>query len=165
MKNMMKMKKTGLILLAVAVTVLAMAGCSSRGSAGTDRVYEAQTVADAIVSAVTFQDTLIQAQGAVAENYYLLNDTIATHAILISGSGATAEEVAVLKVADKKDLPAARKILESRVEEQKFRFEDYVPAEMVKLENPVIITQGDVAILVLANDKTVAEAAVKKALE
>ena len=163
-ENMISMKKTGIILLAILLLVLPVAGCSGRGSSGADKAYDPQVVAQAILENVTFKDTLVQAQGAVAENYYMLDDTIAAHAIYISGSGGTAEEIAVLKVTDKKALDAAKKILENRVEELKFRFESYVPTEMVKLRNPVIVLQGDVAVLVIADDKAAAEEAVKNAL-
>jgi hypothetical protein len=160
----MTIVKIGKILLLGFVFAVILAACSSRSADTTKETPPPDTVAQAVLDNVTFRDSLIKAEGDVATNYYKLDDTITEHAIYISGSGATAEEIAVLKVGDPKDIDAAKAILEKRIEELTLRFEAYVPAEMVKLENPVILTQGDLAILVLADDQTAAEDAVEGAL-
>jgi hypothetical protein len=158
----MTILKSRRILLFLLTMTLLLAGCSSRGA--DQETPPPDTVAQAVLDQVTFRDSLIKAEGDVAANYYKLDDTILEHAIYISGSGATAEEVAVLKVADTKDLEDAKAILEKRIEELKLRYESYVPAEMVKLGSPVMITQGDLAILVLADDQSAAEEAVAEAI-
>lgn len=141
---------------------LLFTGCSSQGGSAEAKNVEPAAAADAILNEVEFRDSLVKAEDGAAEGLgYRLDDTIADYAIYISGSGATAEEIAVLKVAEGAGTDDAKKILEKRVEDLKFRFEDYVPEEMVKLNDPVIVTGGNVAILVLADDS----AAAKKAAE
>ena len=140
------MKKILVMLFAVAVL---FTGCSEKKEALN---IVPEDAAQTILENVTFRDMLLKAEGDVVSNYYTLDDSIAEHAVYVSGSGATAEEVAVLKVTDPAKLSDAKAILEKRVEELKRRFADYVPAEMTKLENPVLVTQGDVAVLILADD-------------
>lgn len=148
------------LLAAALAGMMLLAGCSARGGAAAANVNPA-AAAEAILSEVTFRDSLVKAEDGAAESFYRLDDTIADYAIHISGSGATAEEVAVLKVAEGASTDDAKAIIEKRVEDLKFKFEDYVPEEMVKLNDPVIVTGGDVVILVLADDT----AAAKKAAE
>lgn len=152
-----KIKRSGIrILLAALAVFLLVAGCAPRESepeVDIDPAVAAQTILDG----VSFQDTLVKAEGGAAEMYYKLDDSVTDYAIYISGSGATAEEVAVLKVADAADRTKAEEIVNARVEDLKFRFEDYVPAEMVKLGDPVIVSKGDTVILVLADDSVVAK--------
>lgn len=156
------MKKTSILLSMILLLTVTLVGC---GGGEAKETPAADTVAQAVLDNVAFRDSLVKAEGDVAENYYKLDDTIAEHAIYISGSGATAEEIAVLKVSDAKNIDGAKAVLDKRIEEQKRRFESYVPGEMVKLEDPVIVTQGDIAILVLSDDNAAAETAIKDALQ
>jgi hypothetical protein len=141
---------------------LTAAGCGTRGEA---KSYDPGEVAGAIMAEVTFRDSLVEAVGDSAASFYRLDDTVDSYAIYISGSGATAEEVAVLKVKEGEAASSAKAILEKRVADQVERYESYRPEEMTKLKDPVIITEGDVAVLVLADDRSQAEDAAKAALE
>lgn len=159
-------KKMASIQLLAAVCVLAalllgtLAGCSSNESQVAVDI-EPEAAAQTILEGVTFRDTLVKAEGGAAENYYRLDDSIAEYAIYISGSGGTAEEIAVLKAADSGKVADVKAIAERRVENLKLQFENYVPEEMVKLGDPVLVTKGDTVILVLADDS----AAAKKVVE
>lgn len=61
--------------------------------------------------------------------------------------GALADEVSVWRVKDEKDAETVKEAAETRVENQKVSFKDYVPAEMPKLEKAVITVNGDTVIL------------------
>lgn len=146
-------------LAALTALLLLLAGCgASGGSQATE--LEPDAAAQSILENVTFRDTLVKAEGGAAENYYRLSGDVAAYAIYVSGSGATAEEIAVLKAADPAQLDAVKAIAEKRVENLKFQFENYVPQEMVKLGDPVLISRGDVVILVIADDSSQAQKAV-----
>lgn len=136
------MKK--LFAIIMAMLAIGIAGC-----AGTVKSVDPHEAADAIIKNVTFRDTLVEAQGDVAKEWYTFDDKVKDYAVFISGSGATAEEVAVIRSDDAK---AAGATIEKRVADLKARFENYVPTEMAKLSNPVIVTKGDTVILVIADD-------------
>lgn len=133
--------KRFLILL---MAILLLAGCS-----GGAQTVEPAKATEAILNGVRFRDELIEAQGDVAREWYNLDDKVKDFAIYVSGSGATAEEVAVIR---SDDVKTAKATIEKRVADLEFRFKDYVPSEMTKLSDPVIITKGDVAVLVLCDD-------------
>ena len=153
------MKRILAFILIISVFVTAFSACSDNtATANINPAEAAQTILDS----VEFRDTLISVEGAAAENIYMLDDSVTSYCIYISGSGATAEEIAVLKVSDTNK--AQTNILDKRLEELAFRYESYVPAEMVKIQNPVIITQGDIIIMVLADDAESAEKAVKSVM-
>ena len=54
--------------------------------------------------------------------------------------------------------------MQKRVEEQKTAFENYQPAEMKKLQDPLIKKQGVMVVLCVSDDTPAAEKAVKEAL-
>ena len=66
--------------------------------------------------------------------------------------GALADEVSVWRVKDEKDAETVKEAAETRVENQKVSFKDYVPAEMPKLEKAVITVNGDTVILCVSSD-------------
>jgi hypothetical protein len=144
----------------LAATIL-LGGCANSSSS---EPIDPDTAAESILAAVTFRDSLVKAEDGAAESFYTIDDTITGYAIYISGSGATAEEVAVLTVDDTANLDAARAIIDKRVEDLIFRFEDYVPGEMVKLEEPVIVEGGNAIALVLADDTAAAKDAAEQAV-
>ena len=148
------MKTARNLFIAALAVVLLLAGC---GGKKVDIVPA--DAAQTLLSEVAFRDTLIEAQGDVALQYYQMDDKVTDFAVYISGSSATAEEIAVIRTSD---LNAGKKILEKRLEELKFRFENYVPAEMAKIESPVIAAQGDVVVMVLADDIAEAQKAVDR---
>lgn len=146
------MKKFFGILILIGLCV-GITGC-----AGPVKSIDPLEAADAIVKNVTFRDTLVEAQGDVAEEWYAFDGKVKDYAVFVSGSGATAEEVAVIRSDDAK---TARETVDKRVADLKTRFENYMPAEMAKLSDPVIITKGDAVILVIADDSAQARKAVE----
>lgn len=146
-----------LLILFIMVAVL-FAGCAGKDK--TDIVPA--DAAEKILNEVVFLDTLIEAQGDVAKEWYALDDKVSDFAIYISGSGATAEEIAVIKSSD---IETAKAAVERRLDDLKFRFKDYVPAEMTKLNDPVLAANGDVVILVLADDSDKAYKVVESIFE
>lgn len=138
------------LLTLTLAAILLLAGC---GGPKTTDIVPAEA-ARSILDSVAFKDTLVEAVGDVAEEYYDLDGNVSDFAIYISGSGATAEEVAVIKTADLKTAGAA---VQKRVEDLRFRFENYVPDEMAKLNDPVIVSKADIVILILADDLTAAQ--------
>lgn len=147
------MKKI-LMIFILAALVSGAAGCSGN----TVKSVDPGEAAAAIIESVEFRDSLEEAKGDVAKDWYAFDDKVRDYAVYISGSGATAEEVAVIR---SDDVKAARQTVDKRVADLKERFEDYMSAEMAKLSDPVIMTKGDTVILVVADDPAQARKAVE----
>jgi len=143
------MKRLNKMLLLALSAMLVMAGCGGKAEAVDILPGDA---AAALVEQVDFQDSLQAAAGDVAAQFYNLDDTITDFAIYISGSGATAEEVAVLKVEKEADAAHAEEIIKERLGTLKDMFENYRPDEMVKIGDPVIETRGNVVYFVCTSD-------------
>ena len=88
-------------------------------------------------------------------NYNLDTGYVLSASLFVSG-GSTAEEVAVFEVKSESDTEKLVKLIKTRVENKKKDFENYMPAEMTKLNNPYIVTKGNIVVLCLA-DKADAE--------
>uniref|UniRef100_UPI0040294495 DUF4358 domain-containing protein n=1 Tax=Ruminococcus bicirculans (ex Wegman et al. 2014) TaxID=1160721 RepID=UPI0040294495 len=69
-----------------------------------------------------------------------------------SAAARTAEEIACLDAHDADRAQAIADTLTARVESQKKVFENYVPEEMTKLNDPVLVTNGNYVYLCLSND-------------
>ena len=151
----MKMK----VLAAFFALVFVLSACGGNG--GTQEIEPAAT-AQAILEKGSFSDTLVEATGSAVENYYALDDKIVDYAIYISGSGSTPEGIAVLKVADAKDIANAKAMVEKRLDTLNFQFENYgLPEEKPKLKSPVIETVGNTVIFVVSKDNNAVLAAIK----
>lgn len=65
---------------------------------------------------------------------------------------STAEEIAVFQASSSDAVENIKKAIDTRLEDLKLAFENYVPGEMTKINNPVLVTKGTTVVLVLADD-------------
>lgn len=154
------MRKTAALIIALTFILAAFAGCSGGKDTSTDIVPA--TAAATLLNEITFKDTLVEVPGDVAKEWYRFDDNVTDFAIYKSGSGATAEEIAVIKTSD---LKTAEATVQKRVDDLEFSFKDYVPAELTKINDPVIVSKGDIVVLVLADDSSAAQKSVDALFE
>ena len=83
--------------------------------------------------------------------YGFLPDSI-EEIISYQGSGASSEEVLILKVKDVNDVNNEKKIIETRLNEKKDAYASYMPEEVSKIENRILIEKGNYLILCICND-------------
>lgn len=160
MKQLKPFVKTGLSLLLAVVFVLGATGCS--GGKEVDHAAVANTLYDTVE---LDQDELVEVQPAIIENYYPgLSELSEDYTIYVNGPGGKVEEIAVITAKEGAKVSDIKTIIDNRIERQKTLFVDYVPAEMPKLDNAVIKTEGNSIILVISGDDN-AEKAVKDALK
>ena len=129
------------------IMLAAMAGC---GGAGAD--VNAQELADALKSGITYKDDLSAIDLDTAKMFYSFGDTNVTEAVFYESSGATAEEIAVIKCGSEADAGKAEDVLRNRVSEQIESYKDYVPAELEKLNAAVVYRKGSCAVLSVSDE-------------
>ena len=78
------------------------------------------------------------------------------------GTGATAEEILIMELLDKKDISETKKIMETQIEERKLDFQDYLPKEVFKLENYILESKGNYIVLCISNDSDKAKEIINK---
>ena len=155
-------KKLAAIILAILFclgSLSLLSGCSG----GSDKAIDADALYAALKK-LEFKDELINMDMAAIENYYFFKDDSVIEKALVckSASGATAEEIAVITVKDKKDVEAVKAAVEMRVDDLAFNFENYVPAEMKKINDAVIQTYGRYIVLAVVDDPAAAQSVIKE---
>lgn len=134
-------------VLALLLTLTACGGSDSQPQ------KSAAEIADAIYSTQTFQDTLNAIDSDMLGDYYRIDAADLTDSkVYVSGSFSTAEEIAVFQASSSDAVENIKKAIDARLEDLKLAFENYVPGEMTKINDPVLITKGTTVVLVLADD-------------
>ena len=134
-------------VLALLLTLTACGGSDSQPQ------KSAAEIADAIYSTQTFQDTLNAIDADMLGDYYRTDAADLTDSkVYVSGSFSTAEEIAVFQASSSDAVENIKKAIDTRLEDLKLAFENYVPGEMTKINDPVLITKGTTVVLVLADD-------------
>lgn len=134
-------------VLALLLTLTACGGSDSQPQ------KSAAEIADAIYSTQTFQDTLNAIDSDMLGDYYRIDAADLTDSkVYVSGSFSTAEEIAVFQASSSDAVENIKKAIDTRLEDLKLAFENYVPGEMTKINDPVLITKGTTVVLVLADD-------------
>ena len=148
------------MVLVFTMAAAALSGCGKKEAAAIDP----KALADKLQSEVGFADDMSTVETQVFYALYNLTEAEAEEAVLIGSTGATAEEIAVIKCAPDQ-LETVKKAVDDRIAFQRDGFEDYVPEEMKKLSDPVIVEEGDYVILCVSNHnekaRSVIEAYVK----
>lgn len=142
------MKKS--IIAIALLSAIMLTGCG-----GSDEAVEAnatvstaaEITAGGITGAITAEIEIPSAMEKTAENigaYYDIDPaTVAEMSVFICGSGAYPDELAVFRFNDAESASAGAEAVKSRLENQIAIYRDYTPAEMYKLDEAVIITEGN----------------------
>lgn len=144
------MKKIFLLTLLLLLLVGLMA-CNSV-SADLSNVSAAK-MADSVKESITFVDDMFNIKNDMVPDFYNLPDGVTELKVFMSSSGATAEELAIFKCDNAETAEAVVKACEKRIEALKEKFEDYIPDELIKIENAVI-EKRDVFVMFVCADST-----------
>ncbi len=152
-------KKIIALALSLILSLCLFAGCAGSSDKDID--------GDALYSdlrTLEFADELVDMDMAAIENYYFFDDTgvIEKARVCKSASGATAEEIAVITVKSSSDAEAVKKALRMRVDDLAFSFENYVPAEMDKINSAIVTSSGRTVVLAVIDDPDSAQAVIDK---
>lgn len=140
------MKKLLVSLSALALLTLAACGGSSQPD------FEPSELAGALYDSGCFTDLLSEMDDETALELYGIDSDSVESCEVYLGTGATAEEIAVLKCSDKDAASAAAEAFGKRVESQIKSYENYVPSELTKLDKAIVRASGSYAVYVTAAD-------------
>lgn len=153
------MRKIKIICAAVMVAGLMLAGCGGKGGAEASAAAnaDAKTIGKELATKVSYEDEMTEMDLETASMIINLSDVNVVDSAVYESTGATAEEIVVLKCASSDDAKKASEAFKTRVAEQKESFRDYVPEELTKLDAAVIATAGDFAVLSVSGDADTAK--------
>ena len=132
------------ILIVTLVLVLSLVSCGSKQVA-------MDTVRDT-VSKVQFRDLTFEPDLDMTLSQYNLEIQGIESYRIMSGTGATAEEITVFKLAQGVSSEDVKKACEQRKEDVYKMYETYKPAEVPMIENTQIFSQGEYVFYVCADD-------------
>ena len=122
-----------------------------------NKSVDAKAIADSLLSEISYTDQLSAVDLDTAKMFLNFADVEINEAYIYESSGATAEEIVVLVCKDSDSAAKAKSAFEQRVSEQTENFTDYVPEEVPKLNDAVIITSREYAILSVSGDSSKAK--------
>lgn len=155
-REMRKRITRGGLVPAVAAAVAALmlfVGCDT--SDKKELVLDISSAAESILSGIEFDDSLELLEGDGAVYRYGIDDTV--EVVAYAGGGYTAEEVAVFDAGTDSAAEELESKLEKYVDSQITSYRSYVPAEVARLENAVVTSEGKYVILCVSADKDKAE--------
>lgn len=135
------------VVLAGGISLAVLGGCQT---AKID--LDEDALVQDLKSKVAFEDMLEEIDEDLALSLYGLTEDQVDSMEVYMGTGAKAEEIAVLQAEEGTDVSVLETAAKNRVESLKSDFEDYIPEEMPKLEDPVLVTAGDYVILCVSGD-------------
>ncbi len=143
------MKKT-ILLFFTALLLAAMTGC---GDAKTLQIGISQAADTILNNSGAFTDTLTKCDSAKAETLYGMDTSLLAEFEVYIGTGATAEELAIFRVNDGVDTEQVVAWCEQRMLDQSAACENYLPDEIPKISDSVMIEAGNYVFFCISNDR------------
>lgn len=153
------MKKTVTISLCAALLALLLAGCGQAAEAE----VQLDELAFKIKDSVEFSEELYLLDEGIARQLYGVGEDAQCAAW--AGAGATAEELAVFELPDEAAAGTLVSSLRSRNDERIDDYADYLPDEVPKLQNTLLLSNGRYVLLCTAPDTAGAREAWDAAFE
>lgn len=138
-----------LCVLLSALLCLSLSACGGKDNAEFDPASDAQTLLE---KEGVFSEALEEIDQSTACALYGIDESTVLSCAVYGSTGATAEELAIFSLKDATAADAALTALGYRVEDRREELEDYLPAEMDKLKDPVTEKRGSSVLLVIAAD-------------
>ncbi len=96
--------------------------------------------------------------------YEIAPESYTEYTLLLS-SGATDDEICIVKAANEDSNKQIREKMAARIETQQESFNDYLPQEAAKLDNALITAADDYLILVVCEEPETAQATLAQAIQ
>ncbi|WP_165445447.1 DUF4358 domain-containing protein [Bacilliculturomica massiliensis] len=144
------------LLSALLLLSLALTGCGG-GDSDQPVTIDMDKLALELQEGIAFKDTMSEVDSAVFYMLYGLTEEDVDREVMISSTGATAEEITIIHAASADKLEGIRSAVDAHIQAQRDGFENYVPEELDKLAEPVIKEIGDYIIVCVSDDNSGAE--------
>lgn len=150
------MKKQLAALALLPALLLALAGCANKDEAADP---DPAALCKALLDGAPYDDQLEATDAEAALTVFGVDEALVESCVAYMGTGATAEEVAVIRAADADGAKSILSALQTHLARQKEDFADYAPAEVPKLESAVASVTGRTVVLCVSADGSKAQAA------
>lgn len=139
-----------LCILAISTCLITACGTSNTESAKTS--LDSDAICKEIIEAGAFADTLNIIDSSYSDMTIGINTDSFTNAVIYTGSGATAEELSIIQVAEAKNTDYIISKLQTHIANQANAYGGYKPEEVDKINNAIIKKTDCYVILCVASD-------------
>lgn len=153
------MKKLITLLVTIAMIGVMLTGC---GDSGKEVTADPAKLAEDL-SKTASGDTLSSISEDILASTYLVDTSKIDSCAAYVGTGATACEAVVIKCSDSSYVSEVKGLFETRVKNQSDLYSSYNADEVKNLDNAIIKTSGNYAVLCVTNDTAAAEKVLKEA--
>ncbi|MEA4893052.1 MAG: DUF4358 domain-containing protein [Peptococcaceae bacterium] len=123
------------------------------------------SVTERLLTEVPYEEELVPVAPEVFFDLFgVAEEDVAEQYNYFSG-GATAEEIVVMKAVGREALDRLVKAAENRIAYQKDIYASYAPEEVVRLNNAVLLTEGDSLFLCISADSDKAREVIQEELD
>jgi hypothetical protein len=152
------MKRTQFLsaLAVCAAALMVLCAC------GRSQAPDPAELAEALISGVSFAETLTPLETENAQRLYRINSEDVLQVVAYIGTGATVDEFSIWESADRAAAERIQESLQTRIDEQKEGYSDYMPEEVPKLDHAVLIRQGNWDVLCVSGDAETAKEIIGK---
>jgi hypothetical protein len=157
-------KPTYLLAMLMILSAFTVTGCS--GSDSSDKNGEVSLdpsgICQEIIDAGVFADELSEVDNSYSDMIIGVSSDSFTSAVIYTGSGATAEELAIIQTEDSADAEYIIAKLNTHISNQADAYAGYKPEEVDKINSAIVKSNGSYIILCVAENNTAAEEIINK---
>ena len=156
--------KKKIVIIGIILIIIIIGVCIKFvfSDTNTEITLDMPKLAEELINAQIFEDQLNEVDKESIIKKYNLNAEKIKNVDAYVGTGATAEEILIMELLDKKDISETKKIMETQIEERKLDFQDYLPKEVFKLKNYILESKGNYIVLCISNDSDKAKEIINK---
>ena len=147
------MKKKIAIVIVIVLIIIAVLGIIINNSNKSIQI-NIEDLATKIAESGAFEDEIAKIDSEMIMSDYNITTDEVEGFVSYQGSGATSEEIVILKVKDKSNLNDVKDKINSRIKERKQAFQSYLPEEVGKIDNNILRVKGNYVIFCVSNDSS-----------
>lgn len=138
-------------LVAVALAIGLLAGCSGKGDGDEDKLSAAD-VGERIRQAVSLDDMKQGDEKKLQKLYHIDAGDVEDFVLYTATSNVKADELAVIKVKDEHQVESVKAKILQRIDAQTVKFKDYRPEEYFLIEKHVLKTKGPFILFAVSQE-------------
>lgn len=96
--------------------------------------------------------------------YGIQYEDISDGAILYTEEGGLADEISIVRMKKNEDISIAKQKLQDRIESRRKTFAGYKPEEVRKLDNAIVMVQGNYTALIISDNNDEFEAEIRRVI-
>ena len=146
------MRKFGKTIITFAAAMFAAFSLTACQGGSSKTSIDVSSLADDLNAKTIKSDTLTETSSDMLSTIYFFENGQVNESKAFMSSGATADEICVVKCVDENAAKAVTELFQTRVNNQSKLYESYNADEVGKLDDAIIKSSGSYAVLVVCDD-------------